>query len=211
MSLQTSWFTATAGQQVFVLPQALSIVGVYLNGLLEPPDTYSLAPDQITLTVTFGPGAGEQVAVVFQPFVPPAPPPPFPPMPALSSFKPTGPAGLINVSEVVVDPDLAQPFIVLRSTGEWVNGTWVSQTRELQQIGVISVASPSEIGMVAEGDVITSARVFHTDQPIFKTREKEKGSSDILVWRNRKYRVLHDSDYQDYGYWRAVGSRMSGA
>lgn len=209
MSNQSTWFTTTAGQQTFVLPvPASAILSLYWNGLLQPPDTYSLASDQVTVTINFQPADGDALAIGFQVFVAPSPPPPQPPIPAISSFSPPGPSGLINVGEVVVDPDLAQPFTILRSAGIFVNGVWKSTETKLQTIGVISVASEGEVNMLPEGDVILGARVFHTDQPIFKTQEG-KGSSDILIWRDQKYRVLRVAQYQDYGYWRAIASRMS--
>lgn len=117
-------------------------------------------------------------------------------------------SGLLNLEEIVVDPDIAQTFTILRSAGVYVNGTWVSEITSIQAYGTVSVAEEGEVDMTAEGDVIRGARVFHTNVPILKTQENV-GSSDILVWRGQQYRVLRVADYQDYGYYRAIAVRLS--
>ena len=115
---------------------------------------------------------------------------------------------MINVSEVVIDPDLAQVFTIMRSSGVYVNGVWQTQTANVQAQGVISIAQEKELDMKPEGDVVLGAIVVHTDQEIFTTQEG-KGSSDIIVWQGIQYRVLKVAQYVDYGYWRAIATRMS--
>lgn len=115
---------------------------------------------------------------------------------------------MIDVSEAVVDPDIAQFFTILRSAGVYQNGTWVSETTSIQAFGTVSVAEEHEAVMTPEGDVIHGARVFHVNVPIFATQENV-GSSDILVWQGQQYRVLRVANYQDYGYYRAIAVRLS--
>lgn len=120
---------------------------------------------------------------------------------------------MIDVSEVVNDPDLAQPFSILRSSGSWFKGVWNSVQTTVQGYGVISVAEAQDLEMVSEGDIVHGAMVFHSQQPIFRTNannatDSTGGSADILVWRGENYRVLHVYPYEDYGYYRAVAVRM---
>lgn len=119
---------------------------------------------------------------------------------------------MIDVSMVVNSPELAQSFIIERSTGAWQNGVWISNVNEVQGYGVVSVATEKDIVMSPEGDVIHGDMVFHSSAPIYMTRatsEEGGGSSDILRWRGHKFRVLRDAVYVDYGYFRATAVRMS--
>lgn len=125
---------------------------------------------------------------------------------------------MIDVSEVVIDPDLAQPFTVTRSTGQFNTGVWKTQQQQLKYFGVISVATDRDIAMLPEGDVITEAKVFHTDQPIFTTQEVPAApgvatgySSDILTVTatGEIYRVLQVKQIPQSGYWRAIAMRLS--
>lgn len=122
----------------------------------------------------------------------------------------TAPGALIQVSEVVNDPDLAQPFTILRSVGSWLNGVWQSTQTSIQSYGVIADPSDRELEMIPEGDRVKGAKVFWSSTPIYGTHATEGagGSSDILVWHGLNFRVLHVFQYQDYGVYRAVAVRM---
>jgi hypothetical protein len=116
---------------------------------------------------------------------------------------------MIQIGEVVIDPDFAQPFTILRSTGAWLNGVWKSIQTAIQGYGTIASPTVRELEMLPEGDLAKGAMVFWSAQPIYGTHATEGigGSSDILVWRGHNYRVLDVKQYQDYGYYRALGVR----
>jgi hypothetical protein len=116
---------------------------------------------------------------------------------------------MINVGEVVTDPDFAQTFTIRRSTGSFVTGIFQSTTTDIKAVGTISVANAKEVAMVPEGDVIKGMMVFHSQVLIQATRPK--GASDILIWRGEQYRVLNVFPYVDYGYYKALATRMEAA
>jgi hypothetical protein len=120
---------------------------------------------------------------------------------------------MIDVSEVVNDPDLAQEFTILRSSGSYLNGVFQSSTTPIQGFGVVTVATAREIEMVPEGDRVTGMMSFHSNQPILGTRANggATGASDILLWHGEKYRVLAIWNWSDYGYYDAIASRMKAA
>jgi hypothetical protein len=118
---------------------------------------------------------------------------------------------MIDVSELANDPDLAQVFTILRTTGSsWLNGVFQTVETTVQSYGPISVATPRDVEMIPEGDKIVGAMVFWSAQPLYGT-EAIQGvgrSSDILQWKGLNWRVLHVSQYLDYGFYRAVAVRM---
>jgi hypothetical protein len=213
MSWQTEWFTATLNQLTYVLPGPAADVGdVYVNGLIESPDAYIITGNQITFTIGTLIDAGVLLAIRWLPAPTPLPaggPPPIPPAPPYSS--PGGAASLVNVEEVMNDPDLAQPFTILRSTqGAFLNGVWQNTPDEIQSYGPIRPASSREISMLPEGDRVGEIKAFWSSQPIYGTRATQaKGeSSDILKWNNLYYRVLQVVQSQDYGFWKGLAVRM---
>jgi hypothetical protein len=119
---------------------------------------------------------------------------------------------MINVSEVITDPDFVRQFTVYRSSGDWVSGRWTESTPEqIVMTGVISVMSEKELQAMPEGDKIKGAMVFHSLQELFVTRNgTEKGTSDKILWRGDYYRLFNIAPYIDYGYYRAAGERITG-
>jgi len=120
---------------------------------------------------------------------------------------------MIDLSMVVNANEFAQPYQIVRSNGgSYVDGVWTPNTETVQGFGTITPATPKQIEMLPEGDVVTSAMAFHSEAPIFTTRENgedgQPGSSDILVWRGKNLRVLQVLEYSDYGYFLAIATRM---
>lgn len=120
---------------------------------------------------------------------------------------------MIDLGLIPNDPDLAQNYTILRSNNnsQWLTGTFQSQTEEVPGFGVVSVASLRDLEMVPEGDVVHGAMAFWSSRPIYGTRATQGQAglaSDILVWRGENYRVLNVAEYRDYGYWKAIATRM---
>lgn len=120
---------------------------------------------------------------------------------------------MINVSEIITDPDFAQNFIVYRSTGSFVDGVWTENTpKAIKMLGVVTVSSQRELDMVAEGDRIKGAMTFHTICPIYVTRVgTTAGTSDKILWRGEYYKLANVYPEVDWGYWKGVGVRIKGA
>jgi hypothetical protein len=120
---------------------------------------------------------------------------------------------MIDVSEIITDPDLAQDYVVYRSSGSFVDGLWVENTpTQIPMRGTISVMSELELAQFPEGDRIKGAMVFHSTQELFSTRIGEtEGTSDKILWRGDYYKLFQISPYGDYGYWRAAGERIKGS
>jgi hypothetical protein len=118
---------------------------------------------------------------------------------------------MIDVSQIVNTPEFAQDYTILRSAGSWLNGVWILTTTPLAGFGVVSIAEPNDVMMNEAGDIIKGEMVFHSDTPIFTTSALQGRSSDIITWNGTNYRILQVGPYRDYGYYRAVGVRMTAA
>ena len=118
----------------------------------------------------------------------------------------------VNLADVVNDPDLAQPLTVYRSQGSFELGGWVESTRPLSIRAVVTVASEQDLRQVPEGDRVTGAMSFHSTQRLYLTRgaTPQTAESDTIVWRGDSYRLVKVWPYGDYGYYKAIGVRMSG-
>lgn len=121
---------------------------------------------------------------------------------------------MINVAEMIVDPDFAQSYNVVRTVGSWVKGRFVQTEQVLSFVGPIIAANQKEINMLPEGDRVAGLMVFYTtaDNPFKISRtDNEEGLSDQPIWRGDRYKLLSVFSYDDYGYQKAIGHRIGGA
>ena len=124
---------------------------------------------------------------------------------------------MINVSELITDVDFVQQYTVYRNTGSFVRGVFTSTETTLTFYGTVVAANVKDVQMMPEGDRIEGLMVFYstTDKPIYTTRvangdSTTTGTSDQILWRGNRYRILQVYPYLDYGYVKAIGSRMDG-
>lgn len=121
---------------------------------------------------------------------------------------------MIDVSELVHDPDFCQNFTVYRQTGAFGAGGFIVGTEtEISFEGVITVASEKDLQQVPEGDRVEGAMMFYTTEQIFITYADDSGNSgtsDQILWNGNRYKVVRVWPYGDYGYWKSYGYRMIG-
>lgn len=120
---------------------------------------------------------------------------------------------MINVSDIVNDPDFAQSFVVQRSTITFVSGGLSNVIVNVQMWGVIE-PKDKELLTLPEGDRVTGFVTFYTQLPMYMTNIEGSDDghlSDIAVWHGQQFRIVKDSIWSDFGYYRTIGVRMSGA
>lgn len=123
---------------------------------------------------------------------------------------------MINVAELLYDPDFSQQFIVNRcTTGTWQNGRFVeTDPLKLSMDGVVVPATPKEINQLPEGDRVSGVMAFYSDKQIYVTHKDDgsgnAGTSDQIEWRGNLYRVSKVDLYGDYGFYVAYGVLMEG-
>lgn len=121
---------------------------------------------------------------------------------------------MIDVSELMSDPDFAQSYLVHRMSGSWVEGEFIQNESVINFYGPITVANTKDVNMLPEGDRIVGLMTFYTtsDNPIFVTRnlDTDQGTSDEIEWRGERYKVMQIFPYHDYGYIKAIGTRKLG-
>lgn len=112
---------------------------------------------------------------------------------------------MIEISELITDPDFCQKLTILRSHGKWVAGNWQGETREMQVPGVATVAKESDLEQVPEADRQTGMMCFYVAAPETLHLTQSEGLSDLVLWRGRRYKILQLFRENDWGYCKGVG------
>ena len=118
---------------------------------------------------------------------------------------------MIDVSDILSDPDFATQFTVTRSTGVFAKGGWQSTPRTLVLTGVANTASGNDLQQVPEGDRVTGTLTFYATQPLYATRAgAQAGVSDTITYQGDVYRLAKVWDRSPNGFFKAIGVRTSG-
>jgi hypothetical protein len=125
-----------------------------------------------------------------------------------------------DLAFVIDDGTLSEDFIIARQTGSFQIGGWIHTEQQIPGWGVVSVATAEDLEMVLEGDKLTGAMVFHSQQRIYITEEDngpppdfKPGTqyiSDQMIWNNHRWRVTECFPYPNRNYWKAIAVRMKG-
>lgn len=103
-----------------------------------------------------------------------------------------------DVSDVLLDPDWAQEFIVTRYTaGVDSKGRTTESVMEIDGIGVITPSSAEQLQRVPEAD--RSNEIIAVYSTVQMTSGSDSFKPDVVTWRGNSYRVSSVMDWMDYG------------
>jgi hypothetical protein len=119
-------------------------------------------------------------------------------------------SGLVDVAELMSDPDFAQPFTVKRPTGDFDAGGIFRVTRyeETDAIGSVQPARPETIQMLPEGERTTELIEIWTATEVRKS-DAAKSLSDVIVYESRSFRVVNAEGWAAHGYTHVVAEEFS--
>lgn len=121
---------------------------------------------------------------------------------------------MLNVSDIILDPDFVQTFTVHRKAGVWEGGRFKQTETSIKFQGTVTAAKAKDIEQVPEGDRPSGIMCFHTTAEIYVTRQgttEGVGTSDEIGWRGQRYRIFNVYPWVDFGYYKAIGIRMGGS
>lgn len=120
---------------------------------------------------------------------------------------------MLDVSEVLLSPEFMQDVEVLRkANGRWEIGKFVQDEFSFTTDALVCIVSDKEINMIPEADRVSESRSFHTLDKIYLTEstDEREATSDIIVWKGEKYKIVSQADNSDYGYYKSYGVRIRG-
>lgn len=122
---------------------------------------------------------------------------------------------MINVSELITDPDFAQPsgINVVRRKVDIVNHKPSITKTNINVPGIITIADDTSIEMTPEADRSTESIYLFTHQQLFTTGRKDDSAtdgylSDIVIWNDVKYKVMSCLDDEQYGFCRSTATKL---
>jgi hypothetical protein len=118
---------------------------------------------------------------------------------------------MINVSELIVDPDFARPLTLTRSTGHFARGGFTTESKTIPITGIANPAAGSDLEQLPEGDRVTGAMTFYTTVPVYATRSgPQPGVSDVITLNGEHYRIAKIMNRSANGFYKSIGVRTDG-
>jgi len=117
------------------------------------------------------------------------------------------------LGDVILDGEMVDTYQVSRSKGKFVMGLgWQSEASSTFDVyGVVSAISGKDLQALPEADRIHQTRAFWSNVELFITHASAPaGTSDLIIWRGDKYRIVTVGQYENRGYWKAIAVRMAG-
>ncbi len=110
---------------------------------------------------------------------------------------------MINVAELMRDPDLAQAFQVERSGGAFVEGEWIPAAPVVtNKVGIVQPAKREDtLAMLPEGVRLGNMIAVYCDEEL-RIDNADTQRSDVIVWHGSPYRVIAAKPWRDHGFWQ---------
>lgn len=116
---------------------------------------------------------------------------------------------MVDVSELIHDVDFCTVFNVYRKKADqWSGGRQVQMEEKIEVKGIVLPASSEDIEMLPEGERTQGLKAFYACRELRLTDSET--TSDICEYKGRRYRLLQVYDYSDFGYYKAIGTRIGG-
>ena len=123
----------------------------------------------------------------------------------------------LNVGRIVNDPDFNQVFLINRTTGNWVDGVFVTSVNQLRYSGVILPNTSQEMVQTPYGDSIKGFINIYTECVLYPTHLSSSALTDVnrlsdeIQWHEQAWKILTVNNFNDFGYYHAVAVRKRGA
>lgn len=120
---------------------------------------------------------------------------------------------MIDMTELMFDPDFVQPISieVLRTQGRYDgHGLYLSDgpRQTLMFIMVIQQSSPKDLMALPEGERNGDFITCWSHGELVVADGVSQEQSDVILWREKPYRVVKCADRSDNGFWEAIAQNQ---
>ncbi|MCL2084423.1 MAG: hypothetical protein FWH06_04090 [Oscillospiraceae bacterium] len=128
---------------------------------------------------------------------------------------------MIDVSDLMDDPDFSCDYTVIRTTGKWVKGRFVLSPvpQRLKYYGPVQPATVKEIEQLSTGDQPIAVMKFMCKMPrrLFLTRDLSQAEtgddgaiSDMILFRGNSYSIIQVMPWNHFKWMRAFAVLKGG-
>lgn len=119
---------------------------------------------------------------------------------------------MIDVSELVDDPDFAEPggITVTRKAGTFVSGRFTPADTVVNATGTIQPMESKEIAQLPQADQIVGAIKLWSKTELLTARANPDGLADEVVWNGQNWKIWTVRNFGANGHYAYTAVRLSG-
>ena len=112
---------------------------------------------------------------------------------------------MLNISEMLTDPDFVSGFVLKRPGGEWAGeGVWTETHTFIERVGCIQPAGVDDVQFLPEGERNARAIRIWAEHEIRATE-----TPDLVLWNGGVYRVVASRPFAPWGYYYVVATEVT--
>ena len=120
---------------------------------------------------------------------------------------------MIDVSELMEDPDFASSYQVIRQSGKWAAGRFIrNKTEALSYYGPVQPPSAKILEQLPEGDRQKGIMQFWCRMPrefrIAQNGKQEAWASDEIIWAGQRFKCLQLIPWNHAGWMSVLACRV---
>jgi hypothetical protein len=119
---------------------------------------------------------------------------------------------MIDVSDIITDPDFVQDFQLVHCQGLFQNGRW-TETETLPAIavrGIVIPAKDDELQILPEAERLNATQAVYALQEL-TIGDQEGIQADRIIYLGQWYRLVHVKYYAQCNLWYALAQRFQHA
>lgn len=115
---------------------------------------------------------------------------------------------MIDLSELMHDPDFCESFVIRYQKGKWQDGKFVTIPEEQKVTGIVEPTSGDDLSQLPEADRVSGLMTFYTREVL--TLGNENQCSTEIISRGRIYKIVQLQDWSRHGFYKAIASLSGG-
>lgn len=113
---------------------------------------------------------------------------------------------MIDISELITDPDFCQDFQIIHSASTWSNGVLATQETVVDVTGVAVPVTGKDIDIQIESDRANNLMTFYTEEELKVS--PDDSISDFVLFKGKRYKLLKVKNYSDFGFYAGTGQEI---
>lgn len=111
---------------------------------------------------------------------------------------------MIDLSQLIHDPDFCEPFVIRRQKGSWKNGRFELVYEDCKVKGIVEPTSGDDLEQLPEGDRVSGMMTFYTKEQVQLALDPQP--ADHIICRGKVYKAVQVLDWSRHGFYKTIAA-----